>query len=106
MNPDGSKNDYQKAINSIGTILANFDPDKKFPVWGFGAKYDGAVQHCFDCGSTSEVEGVDGILKAYNTVFKSGLIMSGPTVFTEVIETAATFAHSSQEEAFAQGKQK
>merc|ERR1712045_834604 len=39
--PDGSMNDYEK----------------KFPVWGFGAKYSGQVYHLFQCGHDAEVEG-------------------------------------------------
>jgi len=104
--PDGQLNDYQQAIKSIGTVLAKYDTDKKFPVVGFGGKYGGAVRHCFQCGPHEEVEGVDGILDAYRQTFASGIIMSGPTVFTEVIQTAAARANSSQEEARKEGKQK
>jgi hypothetical protein len=93
-NSDGSKNDYEKAVSAIGSILAKYDSDKKFPVWGFGAKYGGIVRHCFQCGPASEVDGVEGILSAYRGVFATGLIMSGPTVFTEVIQTAAAHAIS------------
>ena len=32
--PDGGMNDYEKAISSIGGLLADYDTDKKFPVWG------------------------------------------------------------------------
>ena len=31
---DGKLNDYEKAIASVGRILADFDSDKKSPVWG------------------------------------------------------------------------
>lgn len=103
---DGQKNDYEKAIGSIGSILQNYDLDKKFPVLGFGAKYGGSVRHCFQCGSSEEVDGVEGILEAYKQTFASGLVMSGPTVITEVIETAAARAISSQEAAAGEGKQK
>lgn len=65
-----------------------------FPVWGFGAKYGGVVRHLFQCGPMAEVHGAEGVLNAYRQVFKSGLIMSGPTVFTEVLQTAATHASS------------
>jgi hypothetical protein len=57
---DGSKNDYEKAISSILSILSKYDHDNKFPVLGFGAKYDGVVQHAFQCGPTEEVHGVQG----------------------------------------------
>jgi hypothetical protein len=38
--PPASKewNDYEKAIFAVGSILAKYDADQKFPVWGFGAK--------------------------------------------------------------------
>jgi len=99
------KNDYEKAIASIGSILAHYDHDKKFPVYGFGAKYGGVIQHCFQCGPTSEVDNVDGIIGAYRKTFSSGLVMSGPTVITEVLRTGAAFAISAQEAAMAEGKQ-
>lgn len=98
-------NDYEKAISSIGNILANYDHDKKYPVYGFGAKYNGVVQHCFQCGPNSEVEGIDGIIDAYKQTFRSGLVMSGPTVFTEVLQTAAAFAISAQQKAAENGMQ-
>jgi hypothetical protein len=103
---DGQRNDYQKAIGSIGSILQHYDSDKKFPVYGFGAKYGGEVQHAFQCGPTEEVDGVEGILNAYKQTFSSGLVMSGPTVITEVIQIAAARANSSQEAAAKEGKQK
>jgi uncharacterized protein YegL len=96
-----TKNDYEKAISAIVGILSHYDSDQMFPVFGFGAKYDGTVRHCFQCGGQEEVHGVAGVLEAYHQVFKSGLIMSGPTVFTEVIETAAARANSAQ---FAAGR--
>ena len=105
IHPDGSKNDYEKAISSIVGILAKYDTDQQFPVLGFGAKYAGVVRHCFQCGPTSEAHGVQGVLDAYSATFKSGLIMSGPTVFTEVIETAAARALSAQEAAKQKGLQ-
>lgn len=104
MNPSG-RNDYEKAIASIVSILAKYDSDKMFPVYGFGAKYDGVVRHCFQCGATAEQSGVAGVLQAYKDVFRSGLIMSGPTVFTEVIQTAAARAESAQQNAARHGGQ-
>jgi len=63
---------------------------------GFGAKFNGIVRHCFQCGSQAEVDGVDGILQAYHGAFKSGLVMSGPTDISEVIMTAGALALSRQ----------
>jgi len=97
-------NDYQKAIYSVGSILAKYDSDQKFPVWGFGAKYNGKVLHCFRCGREVQVDGVEGIMRAYRGVFNTTLTMSFPTVFTEVIETAADYARHEQEEAQKEGE--
>jgi hypothetical protein len=77
-----------------------------FDISGFGAKYSGQVYHLFQCGPTAEVEGVRGILDAYRKTFQSGLVMSSPTVITEVVGTAAAFAKSGQQQAMSQGKQK
>jgi len=87
-------NGYEKAIVGVGNILAKYDTDQRFPVHGFGAKYDGIVRHCFQVGQEKEVHGVKGILDAYRGVFKTPLTMSGPTVFAEVISLAATQAKS------------
>ncbi len=99
------RNDYEKAISAILNILAKYDSDQKFPVYGFGAKYGGVVRHCFQCGGAAEHRGVSGVLEAYKSVFKSGLIMSAPTVFTEVIQTAAEHAETAQQEATRTGGQ-
>jgi len=99
------RNDYERSIAAIVSILAKYDSDQQFPVLGFGAKYGGVVRHCFQCGAQEEVHGVQGVLDAYHQVFKSGLIMSGPTVFTEIIETAAARAQSSLDAAQRSGRQ-
>ena len=39
-----------------------------------------------------EVHGVKGIIDVYRGVFKTPLTMSYPTVFTEVIRTAKSYA--------------
>jgi hypothetical protein len=104
MNPNG-RNDYQRAIAAIVSILEKYDTDRKFPVVGFGAKYGGVVRHCFQCGKDAEAHGLDGVLAAYQQVFQSGLVMSGPTVFTEVIDMAASRAEAALNEACARGTQ-
>lgn len=63
-------NQYQQAIRAVGDIVQEYDSDKKYPVYGFGAKvrlpngtYTG-VQHCFPIyGGGVEVQGVEGILQ-------------------------------------------
>ena len=105
LDPNGGYNDYQKAIRAIVDILAKYDDDKKFPVFGFGAKYGGEVRHCFQCGPEAEAEGVKGVLDAYRAVFSSGLIMSKPTLFDQVIDVANKRSRAMQEQAEAEGEQ-
>ena len=37
----GELNDYQKVILSVGSIVQDYDTDKKFPLMGFGARLRG-----------------------------------------------------------------
>jgi hypothetical protein len=104
LNPS-QRNDYEKAISAIVSILGKYDSDKQYPVWGFGAKFDGEIQHCFQCGDSEKHSGVKGVLDAYHSVFKSGLVMSGPTVFEEVIRVAARHATQAQDTAKSKGGQ-
>jgi len=115
------QNDYETAMDQICSILAEYDSDQKFPVWGFGAKVDGQISHCFSCkdpagslrmGVTSdgisevaEVNGVAGILAAYKHTFKSGIAMSQPTDMTQVIKAAAYHARSDLNKALQEGIQ-
>ena len=87
------------------SILLNYDHDKRIPVLGFGAKYGGVVRHCFQCGADAEANGLQGVIDAYQGVFKTGLIMSRPTVFDEVLEAAAQRAQLSLVDAQRRGSQ-
>lgn len=82
-------NDYEEAISVVGGVISKYSASHNYPVWGFGAKYDGEVRHIFQCGAA---QSVDEILSAYKGTFKSDLIMSGPTVFVKVIGAAASKA--------------
>mmetsp|Transcript_3460 Transcript_3460/g.5331 ORF Transcript_3460/g.5331 Transcript_3460/m.5331 type:complete len:513 (+) Transcript_3460:86-1624(+) len=92
-------NDYEKALTAVGSIVAKYDHDQQFPVMGFGAKYNGQIQHCFQLGGhNKEVHGVQGMLEAYRSTFATGLTMSGPTVFSQVIDVAASQARRDQQQ--------
>ena len=63
-------NQYQQAIISVGRVVEEYDTDKMFPVFGFGARCrapDGnwtAVQHCFPLlPGGLEVRGIQGVLQ-------------------------------------------
>jgi hypothetical protein len=105
IHPDGGLNDYEKALTAVGDIISKYDSDQKYPVYGFGAKLNGQLHHCFQCGGTNEVSGVSGIIQAYRSTFHEQIILSGPTLFQEVIQTAAANASSAQEKAKCEGRQ-
>ena len=48
IDPTGQRrNEYQQAITSVGNVIAEYDSDKMFPVYGFGAVVGRTVSHCF-----------------------------------------------------------
>jgi len=89
---DGNFNEYEKAIDAVGSILIQYDSDHKVPVWGFGVKLNGEKNNCFQCGKEVEPVGVTGILDAYRSVFQHPIMMSGPTEWSAVIRNAAKYA--------------
>ena len=100
-----SDNPYERAIKSIVPILAKYDTDQRFPVLGFGAKYNGIVNQCFQVGDNEESTGVNGVLESYRSVFKTGLVMSSPTDFTQVMEMAAQRSTTLLQQAQEHGQQ-
>jgi len=100
---DESFNDYESAIASVASIIAKYDSDNKFPVWGFGAKYNGEMQNCFQIGE--EAVGVEGVISSYRDVFRTDLAMSGPSVMHKVIEVAASQAKKTHNIAAKEGGQ-
>eukprot|EP00727_Mastigamoeba_balamuthi_P003340 m51a1_g13002 hypothetical protein (232) ;mRNA; r:2035-2865 len=81
---------YVQAIRSVGEILAYYDRDQMFPVYGFGAQLPptGAVSHCFALNgnpTNPEVAGVPGILEAYGKALDS-VTLYGPTLFSHVLQ--------------------
>jgi hypothetical protein len=94
---DDALNDYEETITVIGQALAAYNADQNYCVWGFGAKFDGVVRHLFQCGPSPTVTGVSGILAAYESIFQTGVTMSGPTVIEQVIQAAAVRARNSHQ---------
>lgn len=88
-------NQYHLAIQAIGSVLAEYDFDGKFPVFGFGGKTRSGVSHCFplsDNPNSVEVVGVDGVLDVYHESLNK-VSLSGPTIFQEIIRTAASISY-------------
>lgn len=90
---DDGQNTYEEALFSLCSILSKYDSDQKYPVYAFGAKHEGNISHCFPVGSGTEVDGVAGILNAYRTTFRSGIIMSSPRNFSQIILKATRDAN-------------
>jgi hypothetical protein len=97
VHPNGQLNDYEKAITAVGSIIAKYDSRKMHAVFGFGAKFEGEVRHCFQISNSLYLSGVDGVIDAYRSFFRRGITMSGPTVFSECIDYVAASARTEQE---------
>eukprot|EP00474_Spongospora_subterranea_P003146 CRZ03604.1 hypothetical protein [Spongospora subterranea] len=92
----GQLNPYERAIADIGNVLAAYDSDQMFPVWGFGAKIRATnkVSHLFSVtfdDAVPEVHGINEIIKVYRKAFGK-VQLSGPTMFSEMIDKAANLA--------------
>ncbi|KAF5453940.1 hypothetical protein F2P56_023649 [Juglans regia] len=98
IDPSGRLNSYQKAIIDVGEVIQFYDSDKRFPAWGFGGRTsDGTISHCFNLNGNAggfEVEGVEGIMTAYASALHN-VALAGPTLFGQVINTAAQTAGQS-----------
>ena len=86
-------NAYERAINSCGKIVGNYDYDQHFPVYGFGAivnsSYSKEPSMCFNLNFSGnpEIHKIDNIIKIYHDCLeKEKLTFSGPTLFTPLIK--------------------
>jgi hypothetical protein len=107
-------NPYEKAITSVGSILEQYDDDKLFPVYGFGAKVrnpqtrdfsSSRTQHWFSLSqSEEEVRGVEGILELYRQSIKDlqfdQPILLKPLVDHVAKQSAAAAAGASGEQRY------
>jgi hypothetical protein len=86
INPN-AYNQYQSALFHVGEILLNYDSDKMVPMFGFGAKVNDAVSHCFPMTfdpNNEEVYGIEGMMLAYQNAM-SNVEFAGPTFFADII---------------------
>ncbi|XP_065066720.1 copine-8-like isoform X1 [Rhopilema esculentum] len=92
-------NQYVQALNSVGAIIQDYDSDKLFPAFGFGAQIppNFHVSHEFALNfnpGNPNCPGVDGIVAAYyNSIHNCRLY--GPTNFAPVINSTARIAEMS-----------
>jgi len=81
-------NEYQQAIYSVSRILEVYSKDKQFPIYGFGAKVNGKVSHCFPLSFNEmqpKVFGIEGIMNSYAYALRN-VVLYGPTNFAPIIK--------------------
>jgi Copine len=79
-----AENEYQGCIRAVGEIIETYDTDKKFGVFGFGARVDDHVNHCFALHPDGDVDGVGGIMAAYTSSLAT-VELSGPTCLAPIL---------------------
>ncbi|KAG7519488.1 copine-9-like [Solea senegalensis] len=89
-------NAYAMALKAVGEIIQDYDSDKLFPAYGFGAKLppDGKISHAFPLGGESDnpnCVGIEGVLEAYFQSLRT-VQLYGPTNFAPVINKVANCA--------------
>ncbi|XP_059183180.1 copine-3-like isoform X2 [Centropristis striata] len=95
INPEGY-NEYLTAIWAVGNVIQDYDSNKMFPVFGFGAQIPPLwhVSHEFPINfnpSNPFCAGIEGVVQAYQQCLPQ-LKLWGPTNFAPVINHVACFA--------------
>ncbi|XP_066579406.1 copine-3 isoform X2 [Amia ocellicauda] len=89
-------NEYLTAIWSVGMVIQDYDSDKMFPAFGFGAQIPPTwqVSHEFPLNfnpSNPFLAGIEGIVEAYRICLPQ-VKLYGPTNFSPIINNVARFA--------------
>ncbi|XP_061884951.1 copine-4 [Entelurus aequoreus] len=92
-------NEYLKALVAVGEICQDYDSDKMFPAFGFGARIppDYQVSHDFAVNfneDNPECAGIQGVVEAYQACLPK-LQLYGPTNIAPIIHKVA---HSASQE--------
>ena len=94
-------NSYEKAIKSCGEIVAYYDADQLFPVYGYGALLPGynGVNHCFNVNFQVDpnVHTIDGVLTAYRNSIRN-IRLYGPTCFAPIIQKTIQHCYEQKNE--------
>ncbi|XP_029359757.1 copine-4 isoform X2 [Echeneis naucrates] len=89
-------NEYLKALVAVGEICQDYDSDKMFPAFGFGARIppDFKVSHDFAVNfneENPECAGIQGVVEAYQACLPK-LQLYGPTNIAPIIQKVASSA--------------
>ncbi|KAM6059333.1 copine-9 isoform 2-T4 [Theristicus caerulescens] len=84
---------YALALKAVGEIIQDYDSDKLFPAYGFGAKLppDGKISHQFPLNNNADnpsCAGIEGVLESYLQSLRT-VQLYGPTNFAPVINQVA-----------------
>ncbi|XP_073233601.1 copine-3-like [Porites lutea] len=95
MNPY-APNEYMQALMAVGEIIQDYDSDKLFPSFGFGARIPPSYQvsHQFPLNfnpGNPYCAGLPGLVQAYQTCIQS-VQLYGPTNISPIINHVAHFA--------------
>ncbi|XP_065740662.1 copine-9 isoform X2 [Phocoena phocoena] len=87
---------YAMALKAVGEIIQDYDSDKLFPAYGFGAKLppEGRISHQFPLNNNDEdpnCVGIEGVLESYFQSLRT-VQLYGPTYFAPVINLVARAA--------------
>ena len=97
MDPSGyNKNQYEKALLAVGSVLEPYALNQQFATFGFGGipRFMGsnAISHCFNLSAKPDpiIQGLQSVIAAYKyAVNNSGL--AGPTLFTPILQALRAY---------------
>ncbi|XP_053120078.1 copine-6 isoform X2 [Hemicordylus capensis] len=94
-------NEYLKTLSSVGEICQDYDSDKRFPAFGFGARIppDFEVSHDFAINfdpENPECERIAGVIEAYKRCLPQ-IQLYGPTNVAPIINKVAAPAAEEEE---------
>jgi len=93
---NGRLNDYEQAIQTVGSILDPYAFERKFALFGFGGipRFAGgtSVSHCFNLTGTSDpiAIGFGSMFELYRKALL-GTSLSGPTYFSHVLKVVLDY---------------
>ncbi len=94
---DISKNYYIQAIKICGEVLDEYTSDHLFPTYGFGARVNGSVSHCFNVNFQNNpgISTLDNVIKEYQNCLTK-ISLSGPTVICPIIDNFKNIIKNNQ----------
>jgi len=85
-------NQYERAINACGNIVAYYDYDQLFPCYGFGANINNIPKHIFNLNFEEDpnINLIPNVIEVYHNALNK-VKLWGPTNFGPIIDTMINF---------------